>query len=307
MEGPNLLTWPTKISKSSLVLTLDIPGEPISKQRPRSGVTPEGKRIFYTPAKTAEAEFTIELLIREKAPRLIPDADTTFGIRVLFYCASRQRRDVDNMLKLILDAGNKMIWEDDQQVWETIARKVQLERNGWGEPHTSIVVYTLPDLLPTSRGTCIWCTKTFPMYPSWSKRKYCSQCCAAMAQRKRGNIECEQCGKVAEFPMAYLLGDSPRKYCSQACKHEAGRVHLTCFTCKKEFVRPKSLQRTAVAFCSEKCMADKWASHELKTKVGRGTCQHCGRPTSRREYDRCHACRLRQDPPRNGRLANPYR
>ena len=85
-----------------------VPGEPLSKARPR--VT---KRGTYTPKSTLEQEKRVlgEWLALGTTPfiyQVVIDID--------FYNATKHRRDIDNMAKLVLDALNKYAFEDDYQV-----------------------------------------------------------------------------------------------------------------------------------------------------------------------------------------------
>ena len=95
-----------------------IDGEPISKARPR--VTSKGT---YTPLKTLLAEQAVGWLYRQAGGRG-PDPVKHYGIWVTFYCGNKRRRDLDNMVKLILDGLNRVAWADDDQVTEILARKV---------------------------------------------------------------------------------------------------------------------------------------------------------------------------------------
>ena len=85
-----------------------VPGEPLSKARPR--VT---KRGTYTPKSTLEQEKRVlrEWLVLGTTPFLYQVV-----IDIDFYNATKHRRDIDNMAKLVLDALNKHAFEDDYQV-----------------------------------------------------------------------------------------------------------------------------------------------------------------------------------------------
>jgi Holliday junction resolvase RusA-like endonuclease len=45
------------------------------------------------------------------------------------------RPDIDNLLKFVMDAGNKVLWHDDCQIW-----KVTMEKIYSLEPGTKIIV-----------------------------------------------------------------------------------------------------------------------------------------------------------------------
>ena len=83
-------------------------GEPRSKQRPR--VT---KRGAYTPKETIEAEKIILeawLALEEET------FEHQVVIDINFYNATKNRRDIDNMAKLVLDALNGYAFYDDFHV-----------------------------------------------------------------------------------------------------------------------------------------------------------------------------------------------
>lgn len=110
-----------------------VPGDPVVKGRPR--VTRYGT---YTPKKTADAENAIAAIAGE----LI---DTPFGVPVgveaAFFCATRRRSDGDNLMKLVLDAMNEVVFVDDYLVEEVryrVYRKVEGET-----PRTEVCVYVL--------------------------------------------------------------------------------------------------------------------------------------------------------------------
>lgn len=65
------------------------------------------------------------------------------AVTLEFRCATERRCDVDNMVKLILDAGNGVVWVDDQQV----ARLVVDVYRSHPKPGTTILAEVL------SRGT----------------------------------------------------------------------------------------------------------------------------------------------------------
>lgn len=94
-----------------VVCEVTIPGDPIPKGRPRHG---RGGQTF-TPARTAIAEEAIAYeLLRGRRSRQ-PTAKPVV-VRLVFRCATRRRCDIDNLAKLVLDAANDLVWEDDQQV-----------------------------------------------------------------------------------------------------------------------------------------------------------------------------------------------
>lgn len=129
-----------------------VPGEPVSQQRPRVTGVPgepaskararvtgkENKRRAYTPAKTRDAQDAIAWAFRRARPGWgLPDPEGTYGVYAVFFAGDHRRRDGDNMIKLVLDACNKVVWADDSQASETLTRVVR----GAREPHSMIVIY----------------------------------------------------------------------------------------------------------------------------------------------------------------------
>lgn len=100
------------------VLTLWLPGEPLSKARARGAV-----RGHYTPKTTRAAQDRLRvharLALGTHGMRGLP-VPTLQPLRVLmhFMRGHRARRDVDNMQKLVMDAMEGLIWENDSQVTE---------------------------------------------------------------------------------------------------------------------------------------------------------------------------------------------
>ena len=108
--------------REMIVISCIIPGEPVPKARPRAYVT-RGPRPFakvYTPAKTVEAERAVALSVKQEATRRgaqLPTADT-LSVSVDFLCSRKpgRRADLDNLVKLVLDALNGIVWKDDAQI-----------------------------------------------------------------------------------------------------------------------------------------------------------------------------------------------
>ena len=118
-----------------------IPGEPKSKQRPRTGVTRDGRRVMYTPAQTSNYENYIRLMFQLNCEGMKLSgplhADIT-GVFAVPSSESRKRRermlrgeirhtkkiDCDNLAKIVLDALNGLAYDDDKQVCELEVRKI---------------------------------------------------------------------------------------------------------------------------------------------------------------------------------------
>ena len=115
----------------------EIPGSPVSKERARQGRN--GR--FYTPSKTRNAEAVVVAYVRQCNPGLQVDEVSLFRVNVVFHTATRRRRDIDNMLKLLLDALNGVVWHDDSQVRDV---SMKLEQNS-DNPRTVFSVFKITE------------------------------------------------------------------------------------------------------------------------------------------------------------------
>lgn len=286
---------------SNIIATFVVPGDPASKARAR--FTKHGAKTFaYTPenVKVGEAKIAAAFL---KATGNVRGADkeATYGVSCHFYNATRQRRDVDNMVKLVLDGLNGVAFPDDNQVTEIRAAK---EYAGPETARTEVTVYATGQL-DRLWNTCEHCGTKYVTYRSVQDRvRYCSPECriAAKSERRSNLIEtdCEFCGQG--FSREARPGRRPR-FCSRKCAAEAGRIDVTCIVCGTVARKRKS---STNRFCSEAC-AHRWARAEQK-KLGKGagSCQTCGGPVTRKEYRQCRPCRLSSPLPNKvSRRGNP--
>lgn len=285
--SPNIFTWPTRISPSRVRVSVTIPGEPLSKQRPRFAVNKNGS--VYTPRRTKDAEEAIGWAIKSAHVGLFPNAEQAFGVRVFFMLKGGQRRDIDNMCKLVFDACNGVVWADDSQVIELSSIVIR----GAPEPRTELLIYALP-VIAKLTAKCALCGTEYRTYPSWRYRQYCSARCRNTAARTGEKVPCQQCGVLVYRPPYKAAG----KFCSNECWRLFTTVELTCMQCSKTFRRPKSQHRPRhKVFCSEPCMSEFMRARGVKSIAG--TCRVCGGPVSRREYTRCKGCRIAQEPIRS--------
>jgi Holliday junction resolvase RusA-like endonuclease len=118
------------------ILSITIPGDPIGKGRPRF-VRKTG--IAFTPKTTRVREKNIAATVREHSPDLKAEADTAYGLGVAFFHATRRRQDIDNLLKLAIDALTGVVWKDDSQVLSVAAWRYYDKAN----PRTVIEVVKL--------------------------------------------------------------------------------------------------------------------------------------------------------------------
>lgn len=103
------------------MIEMFIPVKPIAKGRPRFG-----KGRVYTPESTKKAEQDIGLIVKSYmqinmiAMTSLPvflEASFMFNKDVM-NCG-----DLDNLLKTLCDSLNKIVWDDDKQVYMINAKK----------------------------------------------------------------------------------------------------------------------------------------------------------------------------------------
>lgn len=279
----------SEVMNPYVIARFEIGGEPAVKSRPRF-VRAGGRVKTYTPKKTVDAENVVAWQFRQARPDWTVDSRSGFGVFGVFYAETNQRRDVDNMLKLVLDALNGVVWLDDAQVVEVIGRVGRGGRNG--PARTAVMIYRIPvPAAPTKR--CERCGAEFRIYKSTSKQRFCSRKCngvvaAARMTRethKTNTLTCARCGS------AFTLTPSQwhrKRYCSEACQREGSTVDLTCIQCGEQFSQWTSWKPSGATLCSKECGVAYWRSNG--TKQPKGKCSTCGGPVSRREYKNCRAC-----------------
>lgn len=225
----NPLSWPYPVLECDLVLHLVVDGQPISKAR-------------------LEYEKRVRAIIHESLNGNSPDAESSFGLRCLFYRNSRQRIDCDNLIKAVSDAATGEVWKDDNQVVEVIARLFLASDNARAE----IAIYRLPN--PSPHKKCLVCGKEFVTYPS---------------------VDAD--------------------YCSQDCYQKSTHATVVCRECGKPFEIVQSLAKIRAGFCSRQCAL---AYYGKKKTAERGPqtwkCRVCGGPVSRKEYELCRACSMKE-------------
>lgn len=96
-----------------------------------------GRRSFDPTAKT---KANIRWMVGAARPKIRVDARSRFGVKLTFATASFAK-DLDNFVKIVLDALSKYVWADDQQVDELVARVYR----GKVSPSTEILIYTIDE------------------------------------------------------------------------------------------------------------------------------------------------------------------
>ena len=244
----SLQSWPFPISDEQYLFRIMVRGDPVPASRPRvlkTGHTYYHKR--YGNYRDALSWYLAGSL------RPVPDAAfidpdipadrRRYGIRAIFYRKSRQRCDVDNLLKTIFDAGTGIVWPDDSSIDEVFAKIIRPS----SEPRVELLVYETASQ-PDNR-TCKQCGKSFYGFPC-TTRPFCSLECYKTAQEsRRVHLKCKMCG--GDFSvLKCVLKQRSVGFCSQTCslKHLSqsrkmnGSAQWTCKDCgaqvsRKEYKR----------------------------------------------------------------------
>ena len=118
-------------------LTFTVPGKPQPKQRARRGRN--GR--WYTPQATRdyEREVSIAAWATIKVFGLPWALDARYRVTVGCFMPDKRKRDADNVAKSVLDGCNRVLWDDDSQVYEITVRK-ELDREN---PRTVVTVEIL--------------------------------------------------------------------------------------------------------------------------------------------------------------------
>lgn len=252
-------------------------GEPVPKARART--TSHGS---FTPERTKTAQELMAFnCITSTRGLKVSDVDR-FGVFAIFFCGTRQRRDIDNLSKLVLDALTGIVWKDDVQVVEMSLRRVFVD----DEPEharTEVMVYRVTTAQTIQQfKSCEHCGKDIRVYNCTKSRKFCSQQCAHAAKTK--DRECPTCGSTFKRPPG---GSS--KFCSPECGREGKRTDVPCSVCGAATTVTRSvITKGQSVFCSDVCRREYWRPKQAKRATG--VCSECGGPTSKKTYKRCGRC-----------------
>lgn len=266
-------------------VTFTAPGDPATKVRHRTGRNRRtGKVVQYSDPKMVEAQRIVAAHYR-KARGPGQPGTKGFGVRMDFHVTNRQRRDVDNYVKLVLDALTGLAWVDDSQVTE-IAAKVHHQAE---EARTEVHVFPTDDLPDYNTRECAHCGTAFRLYDSWSTRKYCSRECSWALRRAQRQRQCKNCDKTFD-----IGSNTAAQFCGVPCKSQYSTVSVPCAHCTKTVTRARSLVKNPNGnlFCDEECHRLYW--NDRRTTAAKGTCVECGGPTSKKTYVRCQPCAIGQ-------------
>jgi Holliday junction resolvase RusA-like endonuclease len=225
--------WFLRPSPERIIADILIIGEPASKARARTIHRGDYTRTF-TPKETVEAQKNVTNHLDEVF--LEPDGERAWGVAIRFCSGHYARKDVDNLIKLVLDASTGTVWIDDSQVVEITS---SIFRDSLA-PRTQIVYYTVPGRLVRRSRRCEVCSRSF--HPTSQKINTCSQKCASVlrgSEWRERTWNCVICNK--EFQ-----GNAPfHKYCSIECKRVAhNRRHEG--RSKRRTIEKKKLEAIAI-------------------------------------------------------------
>lgn len=260
-------------------VTFTIPEEPTSKARHKTGIR-RGKVYHYKDAQNGAAQDRVGLYYRQARGPGRP-AEGGFGVEMEFYVGKRQRRDVDNFVKLVFDGLTGYAWIDDSQVTEMSAKVI----HDSDAPRSVVRVYPTDDLPDRMQRDCQHCGTPFRTYASWgTTKKYCSAECRKAAVNLRRERICKHCGN--SFHTVNPTKDSP--FCSTDCKWGASRVEVECAECGVKRTIGKAQHTPGRHFCDMQCQSEFW--RKRRAKGAEGSCSDCGGSTSKKSYTRCRAC-----------------
>ncbi len=283
----SLLAWPAPPADADIFVNVELDIAPLPKSRARTSPaeyeTVNGVRRkvrnarTYTPEKTEDYETHLGWLLRRA--RVHRNDVDDLGVRAIFYVKGRQRRDLDNLLKALLDAANGIVWRDDQQVVQIVS---DLARNS-DRPRIELVVYVVQH----RARTCDTCDTVLTPTQVTHDQTFCSKGCYDTSQRQGRNRSCSACGMTVHRRNIKAL--AKEVFCSPECR-TARRNN--CRMCGERAEGPPA---SGSAFCSPAC-SEAW--HRQKALVPRskprGTCISCKGPTYSSAPDaKCRACYIR--------------
>jgi hypothetical protein len=136
------------------------------------------------------------------------------GVGVTFFRSNKQRIDLDNLVKAVLDAANGIAFVDDVQVVELAAR-IDLDPKN---PRTVILIEPKATSMPRGdeadeKADCLTCGKAFSFRRYESKpdgQLYCSREC-----RGRQPRDCRHCERT------FLPSAARQQFCGKKCAAQA--------------------------------------------------------------------------------------
>lgn len=105
--------------------------------------TPPKRRARHSEGRTYSLDTKVEGATgwRMRAAFGRPPLTGPLALTVFCYRRTNQPCDIDNLVKHVMDAGNKVLWDDDRQVVGLLARKYLAHPH----PRTVVVVSSMPE------------------------------------------------------------------------------------------------------------------------------------------------------------------
>lgn len=182
-------------------------GEPASKARARVV-----KGHAYTPAKTAAAQRSLA----DRFGGLVFDGNV--AVACVFHRGNRQRIDIDNLVKLVLDAATQAgVWQDDSQVTAVVG----ILEHDRDFPRTVVAFANHESSMargPNSKPKCKVCGTLYNNYGD-RRRQHCSRECRMTLANP---VRCPTCDQLFKK----IVGS--QKYCSVECRGLAQRRRPVC-------------------------------------------------------------------------------
>lgn len=203
-----------RLGNSHELRVIVVAGEPPSKGRPR--FTKTGRP--YTPKVTVLGERRLA-----EAFAGTPTFPGNVSVVCIFYRSSRQRIDVDNMLKAVLDAATRAhVWGDDSQVTALVGI-VECDREN---PRTIVAFGQHDSSMKRGAEAMIPCAHCeAPFLPTSSKARFCSLACRRASVTR---VACGHCGRQ------FKRTSGNQRFCSRRCRADATRAATAARThCKR--------------------------------------------------------------------------
>lgn len=190
------------LCKQDTLKTIVAEGDPISKARAR--FTRKGRP--YTPQSTVDGEKYLAFHMRD-----IEKFKSNVAVACVFFRKSRQRVDVDNLMKAVLDSGTRAgVWDDDSQVTALVG----IIQHDPVRPRTVVCFGDHVSSLTRGDAAKIPCRKCGTLFfPGGAARrqngKFCSLKCKMTLDEP---VTCPGCGGP------FKRRNSNSKYCSLRCR-----------------------------------------------------------------------------------------
>lgn len=135
-------------SDSDMMQYLVVEGLPVPKSRPRF----RKNGSVYIDNKQIAAEEYLGYHLKMKFPNPL---EGNLAVGCIFFRPTKQRVDVDNMLKHVMDSANKIVWHDDSQVTAQLGI-IELDRE---HPRTVIIIGQHRSTMPRTGKTDLICER----------------------------------------------------------------------------------------------------------------------------------------------------